>query len=118
MKSPDDESISSIAPDVMKYLLGSGYFEKLENLLCPEDNSPPSQHCDGTYKLSKSSLLAKDSELDRNVLDDVFAVLKSKGGCCDCEVLYNVPEESRLRARYWRSRATGEPLRAPHAGLK
>jgi hypothetical protein len=118
MKSPDDESISSIAPYVMKYLSGSGYFEKLDNLLCPENSSTPCQHCDGTYKLSKSILLASDSELDRHALDDIFAVLKSKGGCCDCEVLYNVPEKSRLRARYWRSRAAGEPPRAPHAGLK
>ena len=29
------------------------------------------------------------------------AVLKSKGGCCDCEVLYNVAEDSRLRVGIW-----------------
>ena len=102
----------------MKYLSGSGYFEKLDNLLCPEDSSTLAQNCDGTYNLSKSILLASDSELDRDALDDIFAVLKSKGGYCDCEVLYNVAEDNRLRARYWRGRAAGEPPRAPHGALK
>jgi len=32
---------------------------------------------------------------------DVLDVLRSQGACCDCEVLYNVAENSRLKARYW-----------------
>jgi hypothetical protein len=110
--------VFSIAPYVTKYLSGSGYFEKLDNLVCPQNSFTLSQHCDGTYKLSKSILLASGSELDRDALDDIFAVLKSKGGCCDCEVLYNVAEDSRLRARYWRGRAAGESPCAPHSALQ
>jgi hypothetical protein len=38
-------------------------------------------------------------------LDDIFDVLRSKGGFCDCEILYNAVEESRLKAEYWKARA-------------
>jgi hypothetical protein len=27
------------------------------------------------------------------------------GGCCDCEILYNVAGESRLKSRYWKAEA-------------
>jgi hypothetical protein len=110
----DDELISSIAPDVMKCLGRCGFFEKLDDLLSPEDNSTPSQSCDGKHGLSESILFA--SGFERDELDDILAVLQSKGGCCDCEVLYNVAETSRLEAQYWRRRAEGlqKPIR--HVG--
>src|SRR5271157_3259660 len=98
-----DELISSIAPDVMRCLGQSGYFEKLDDLLSPEGASTPCRTWDGTYKISESILLA--SGFDQTELGDIFAVLRSQGGCCDCEVLYNVVETSRLKARYWRKRA-------------
>ena len=113
MEPADDDLVSSIAPDVMNCLVRSEYFEKLDDLLSPEGDSSPPQSCDGTYKLSESVLLA--CGFVRNDLDDVFAVLQSKGGCCDCEVLYNVAETSRLKAKYWRSRAAGEPTHSPHS---
>jgi hypothetical protein len=62
----DDELISSIAPDVMKCLGRCDFFEKLDKLLSPEDNSIPAQGCDGTYKLSKSILLASGFDLRRH----------------------------------------------------
>jgi len=108
----DDDLISSITPDVMKCLGRCGFFEKLDGLLSPEDNSIPAKGCDGTYKLSESVLLA--AGFDRGELDDIFGVLQSKGGCCDCEVLYNVAETSRLKANYWRSRAAGQFAQTPH----
>ena len=107
-----DEFISSIAPNVMKCLRRCGYFEKLDGLLSPEDASIPVQACDGTYKLSESILVAAD--FDGADLDDIFAVLQSKGGNCDCEVLYNVAETSRLKANYWRGRAAEETVRTRH----
>ena len=107
MKSgSDDDLISSIALDVMKCLGRSGFFGKLDAILSPEDNSSPRKDCDGTYTLSEPILLA--SGFKPEDLNDIFAVLASKGGCCDCEVLYNVAETSRLKAKYWRSRASGE----------
>jgi len=108
----DDDLISSITPDVMKCLGRCGFFEKLDGLLSPEDNSTRSPACDGTYKLSRSIL--NGAGFDAAELTDIFAVLKSKGGCCDCEVLYNVPDTSRLKAKYWLSRASGEPAQTPH----
>jgi hypothetical protein len=101
MEPADDDFVSSIASNVMACLTRSGYFEKLDNLLSPDDISSAPQKCDKTFKLSESILLT--SGFEREDLDDVFAVLQSKGGYCDCEVLYNVAETSRLKAKYWRS---------------
>jgi len=103
---------SSIAPDVMTCLGRCGFFEKLDGLLSPEDNSIPPQGCDGTYKLSESILIA--GRFERAELDDIFAVLQSKVGFCDCEVLYNVAETSRLKANYWYARAAGQTALARH----
>ena len=109
----DDELISSIAPDVMTCLGRCSYFEKLDELLSPENNSTPTEKCDGSFRLSKTILLA--SGFEREALDDIIAVLQSKGGFCDCEVLYNVAETSRLKANYWRSQVAGEATTTPHA---
>lgn len=108
----DDELISSIAPHVMTCLGRCGYFEKLDELLSPEDNSASAKECDGSFGLSETILLA--AGFDRAALEDIFAVLHSKGGCCDCEVLYNVAEKSRLKANYWRGRAGEQVAPTPH----
>jgi hypothetical protein len=108
----DDDLIYSIAPDVMKSLGRCGLFEKLDGFLSPEDNSITAHSCDGTYKLSESILITAGFE--RAELSDIFAVLQSKGACCDCEVLYNVAETSRLKVNYWRGRAAGQIPNAPH----
>jgi hypothetical protein len=95
----------------MRCLVRSGFFEKLDDLLCPKENLHPHQSCVGDFRLSESVLLA--SEFKRSDLDDIFGVLSSKGGGCDCEILYNVAETSRLKSEYWRSRAEGleNPIR-------
>jgi hypothetical protein len=108
----DNELISSIAPEVMTCLGRCSYFEKLDELLSPEDNSTPTEKCDGSFRLSETILLA--SGFERDALDDIIAVLQSKGGFCDCEVLYNVAETSRLKANYWRSQVAGETTTTPH----
>jgi hypothetical protein len=109
----DDELISSIAPDVMRCLGRCSYFEKLDEHLNPEDNSTPTEKCDGPFRLSETILLA--SGFERDALDDIIAVLQSKGGFCDCEVLYNVAKTSRLKTNYWRSQVAGEATTTPHA---
>src|SRR5260370_7186818 len=101
--------IASIAPAVMKCLEGAGFFEKLDDRLSPNDHSIPPQKCDGSYKISETILLS--SGFKHADLDDIFAVLHSKGGCCDCEVLYNMSDTNRLNAEYCRSRPEG--LRTP-----
>jgi hypothetical protein len=44
--------------------------------------------------------------MDDEETADVLAVMRLNGGCCDCEILYNVAEESRLKAKYWKARQT------------
>jgi hypothetical protein len=44
----------------------------------------------------------------------MFAVLRAQGACCDCEVLYNVAESSRLKAEYWKRQAHGTEAKPKH----
>ena len=94
--------VSSIIPDVMICLDRVGFFRKLDDVLCPADGSPAGDSCGGDYTLSKSILQA--AGFDPSELKDIFSVLGSLGGCCDCEILCNVAESSRLKAKYSRSR--------------
>lgn len=98
---PGHDLISSITPDVMICLDRAGFFRKLDDVLCPADGSPAGESCGGDYTLSKSILQA--AGFDSSDLGDVFSVLGSLGGCCDCEILFNVAESSRLKAKYRRS---------------
>jgi hypothetical protein len=111
----DDELISSIAPDVIKCLERCNFFEKLDDLLSPEGNLGPAPSCDGTFQLSESILSMVG--FDQSEVADIFAVLQAKGGFCDCEILYNVAETSRLKADYWRRQAAGQVARTPHSRL-
>lgn len=108
----DREFIASIAPDVNGALTASGFFEVLDDVFSPKDNSRASVVCDGSYRIAKEILLARGfAESD---FADVFAVLKERGACCDCEILYNAAESSRLKSEYWRTRARGEQPKSPH----
>jgi hypothetical protein len=108
----DDEYVASIMPHVMKYLARSRFFESLDDLLCPSEESCGARKCGGDYGLAESLLLA--SGLDQADLDDVYAVLRAQGGCCDCEILYNVTDSSRLKAKYWRGQANRLDDQAKH----
>ena len=111
----DDEFISNITTDVMKCLVSAHFFEKLDDILSPREETSSRQVCGGGYKLSESLLIA--SEFSREDLTDIWAVLQSQGGFCDCEILYNVSPSSRLASRYWRKRAAeleaGKPAKPP-----
>jgi len=106
--------ISSITPDVMKYLDRLAFFQKLDDLLSPREDPNLRRACGGDYKLSESVLLK--SGVQQADWADIFGVLHSKGGCCDCEILYNVSESSRLKATYWRNQAEGSQNPASHSG--
>ena len=88
----------------MASLRRSRFFEDLDNLLSPVDASgiPPAQ-CGGDYERSEGIL--RSAGYDSEDVADIFAVLRSQGGCCDCEILYNVAETSRLKAKHWQKRA-------------
>jgi hypothetical protein len=51
---------------------------------------------------------------DADDLKDMFAVLRAQGACCDCEVLYNVAESSRLKAEYWKRQAHDAEAKPKH----
>jgi hypothetical protein len=56
--------------------------------------------------------------LERGDLSDIFEVLTSRGGFCDCEILYNAAGDNKLKSEYWRSRAAGQEPRTPHNSSK
>jgi len=101
----DVEFMNNIAPNVLGVLEKDRFFAHLDELFCPVDPLKESVRCGHSFDHSISIL--NDFGMDSDDVDDVLAVLKSRGACCDCEILYNVVEESRLKARYWKARATG-----------
>ena len=110
----DAELIDEITPDVMRCLYGARVFEALDDVLCPVDTSPPRAQCHGDYRHTRAVLLARGFRSDE--LFDVFHVLMERGGYCDCEILYNAVEQSRLKAEYWRARAEEIEPYDPHRG--
>ena len=104
MSTEPDDLIVSITPDVMKALRARGFFARLDDLMSPSDEAKSPEKCDGSYRLSER-LLREDGFVDED-LDDIFQVLRTQGGCCDCEILYNVTDSSKLKATYWKRSAT------------
>jgi hypothetical protein len=101
----DDELISSIVSDVMRFLQGQSFFEKLDDALSPTDASHPAIPCRATYEASETILRA--SGVEDSDLADIFCVMKARGGGFNCEILYNVSESNRLKNRYWQERSEG-----------
>jgi hypothetical protein len=52
----DDDLINSIAPDVLKVLASKGFFEALDDQLCPLDPVQPRPSCEGAYAISTEIL--------------------------------------------------------------
>src|ERR1035438_8397734 len=100
-----DDLVDKIAPYVLKALRHKRFFETLDDQMCPTDPAQTGLTCGGTYGIS-ITILAK-SGFDADDTADITSVLASKGGCCDCEILYNVAPKSRLRSLYWKGRGTG-----------
>jgi hypothetical protein len=113
LEYPDGDLIADITPDVMRALLGAGVFAALDDSLCPEDPARARQQCHGDYRHARAVLLARGFSEDE--LFDVFHVLMAQGGYCDCEILYNAVEVSRLKSEYWRARAENLEPYDPHA---
>ena len=114
LEYPDAEVIADITPDVMRALFAARVFEALDDVLCPAGASAPRPQCHGDYRHARAILLARGFR--EQELFDVFHVLMARGGYCDCEVLYNAVEASRLKAEYWRARADDIEPYDPHAG--
>ena len=110
----DSDLINSITPDVMTCLRRSLFFERLDDVLSPKEDSHPREVCAGNYEWSKRVLEA--SGFDADDLQDILSVLRAQGACCDCEILYNVAESSRLKSEYWKRQAEGIDGRTKHPG--
>lgn len=111
-----DDFIANITQDVLKVLAGKRFFETLDAQLCPVETSALRVVCDGTYAVSTAILSRLGFELQDT--EEILQVLKSRGGCCDCEILFNVAEESRLKAEYWLRRAAGSDSEERSIGHK
>ena len=100
----NDESIEAITPYVIEALRKRKFFERLDDQLSPVDASIPAKLCAHTYDISTAIL--KQCGFDAAEIEDIKQVISQNGGCCDCEILYNVAEESRLKSKYWKGRHT------------
>jgi hypothetical protein len=101
----DDETIASITPAVMSSLVASNFFEVLDSSFSPAEPSLERERCRGNYEVS--TILLGSLGYDNAEIADFIQVLHSQGACCDCEILYNVAEKSRLKAAYWLAKAEG-----------
>jgi hypothetical protein len=99
----DEELIKDIAPHVLGVLNGSKFFRCLDDLFCPADSAKVPARCNHSFE--RSTEILRDLGFDATEIEEIDAVLRANGARCDCEVLYNVAEESRLKTRYWRSKA-------------
>ncbi len=98
--APDEEDfVESIAPDVLRVLRGKSFFKKLESSVFPT-GVIDHKTCDGTY--ARCQKILTDSGFSEDDQIDVIAVMRSMGGFCDCEIVLNVDEDSKVRAEYWR----------------
>jgi hypothetical protein len=86
----------------MRVLIKVEFFCALDDVLCPQDAAERRERCHGDYRHAKS--LLADSGFRESEYFDVFHVLMAQGGFCDCEILYNVAETSRLKSTYWEKR--------------
>lgn len=107
MAELDEDDIAAITRDVMRCLIAQRFFEKLDDALCPADQAVPAA-C--THSFAVSENLLTQLGFDAPEQQDIFAVLHANGACCDCEILYNVAETSRLKSRYWRASAEKRTL--------
>jgi len=102
-EDPDEEFIASITPDVLGCLQTRGFFTQLDDVFCPASDITSGQVCSGDFRHAKRTL--QNCGFEASDWSDVFHVLMGQGAFCDCEILYNVATESRLKSHYWRRRA-------------
>lgn len=103
MSNESDDLIASITPEVMRVLESRRFFVRLDDLMSPTIEAQQPERCEGRYRLSER--LLREDGFDDDDLQEILQVLHAQGGCCDCEVLYNVSEDNRLKATYWKRRA-------------
>jgi hypothetical protein len=104
----ESDFIKDITPGVLSELERIRLFQKLDDQFCPVGVSDPTVKCGHSY--AQTEKILKNAGMDSEDVEDILAVLHSLGGCCDCEILYNVAEESRLKSKYWKARAAEKSI--------
>ncbi len=99
---PDDQLVMDITPDVLRVLHHCGFFEKMDATMCAVAEQAGAPRCAGDFSMAKKIL--SDCGRPEDEFFDVFHVLMDQGAYCDCEILYNVMEDSKLKERYWQQR--------------
>jgi hypothetical protein len=111
---PDADFIGHISGDVLKLLGGRRFFDFLDDRLCPDVHQQKPCPCVGDY--TQTTLVLAGMGFDHQDISEILQVLASQGGCCDCEILFNVAANSRLKSEYWRSRAGAISDSLRHSG--
>ena len=101
-RSKQENTVSDIAPYVLEVLKANRFFILLDDDFWPPHLSSPLP-CDHTFR--RTERIIQKLDMTSEDVEEVILVMLSQGACCDCEILYNVAEESRLNARYWKARA-------------
>jgi Protein of unknown function (DUF2695) len=96
----DEALLVDITPSIMACLNRDHFFARLEARVFPESPDIRSL-CNHSFEFA-TALLAEDGH-DEDAQQDVFAVMRSQGGFCDCEIIFNVAENSAVTEGYWRS---------------
>lgn len=99
----DEEMIEGITLDVMETLESLGFFTALDDAMAPKEDTLEPESCQGDFRITKRILAAKGLQ-ETEELDEVAGachVLMKQGAFCDCEVLFNVYEGSRLGTGTW-----------------
>jgi Protein of unknown function (DUF2695) len=94
----DEDEVASVAPGVMRALEESGFFAALDDVMSPADSAAEREGCHGDFQISKRILAQRQipqlGDLDMTVA--AHHVFMSKGAFCDCEILLNVYQNSRM----------------------
>lgn len=100
---PDEEFIASIAPDVLSSLQARDFFARLDDVFCPPNSITGAQVCSWDFRHAKATL--QHCGFEESDWSEVFHVLMGQGAFCECEILYNVATQSRLKSQHWQHRA-------------
>src|SRR4051812_31178980 len=98
----DNQFAESIAASVLPLLERDRFFERLDERFSPRDPAKTAERCDQSFRITTEIL--REIGMDSEAIQDVIAVLCARGACCDCEVLYSLAEQSRLKSAYWKTR--------------
>jgi hypothetical protein len=112
----EDEYAAFIRLQVMLCLERNKFFGALDDRFSPVNDPQKGVRCGGNCEISTSILQAL-GYVEEDI-DDIIEVMRSQGGFCDCEILYNVVEESRLKGDYWKSKALGLIPRNTHEPIQ